>query len=68
MLGRYHLPLALLQSLRLDRRYSAIDETKLKVKGSIVYVWTAIDVDSQVTSMRHYMADLFINALIFIKH
>ncbi len=44
MLRRYHQLLELLEPK--VRRCIAIDETKLKVKGSIAYVWAAIDVDN----------------------
>ena len=54
-----------------ERRYSgciAVDETKLKVKGGVVYVWSAVDVDSgELLALEASYGRSCLNAFEFLK-
>jgi len=50
------------------RRCIAIDETKLRVKKSYVYVWSAVDVDSkELLALEASYGRSSLNALAFLK-
>ncbi|MEM1583617.1 MAG: DDE-type integrase/transposase/recombinase [Nitrososphaerota archaeon] len=50
------------------RRCIAIDETKLKVKKTVVYVWSAVDVDSgELLALEASYCRSCLNALKFIR-
>ncbi|MCL7402121.1 MAG: DDE-type integrase/transposase/recombinase [Thaumarchaeota archaeon] len=50
------------------RRCIAVDETKLCVKKSHVYVWSAVDVDSkELLALEASYGRSSLNALIFLK-
>ncbi|MEM4384302.1 MAG: DDE-type integrase/transposase/recombinase [Candidatus Caldarchaeum sp.] len=50
------------------RRCIAVDETKLKVKGAIIYVWSAVDVGSgELSALDASYSRSCLNALLFIK-
>ncbi|MEM1560367.1 MAG: DDE-type integrase/transposase/recombinase [Nitrososphaerota archaeon] len=50
------------------RRCIAIDKTELKVKGSIVYVWSAVDVDSrELLALEASYCRSCLNTIKFIK-
>ncbi|MEM1559977.1 MAG: DDE-type integrase/transposase/recombinase [Nitrososphaerota archaeon] len=50
------------------RRCIAVDETKLKVKGVIVYVWSAVDVDSgELLTLEASYCRSCLNTLLFLK-
>jgi len=50
------------------RRCIAIDETKLKVKKTVVYVWSAVDVDSsELLVLEASYGRSCLNKLKFIK-
>jgi len=50
------------------RRCIAMDETKLSVKKSHVYVWSAVDVDSkELLALEASYGRSSLNALIFLK-
>jgi transposase-like protein len=50
------------------RRCIAVDETKLKVKGAVVYVWSAVDIDSgELLALEASYGKSCLNALIFLK-
>jgi transposase-like protein len=50
------------------RRCIAVDETKLRVKKSYVYVWSAVDVDSkELLALEASYGRSCLNAFIFLK-
>jgi len=50
------------------RRCIAVDETKLRVKKSYVYVWSAVDVDSkELLALEASYGRSSLNALTFLK-
>jgi transposase-like protein len=50
------------------RRCIAVDETKLRVKKSYVYVWSAVDVDSrELLALEASYGRSSLNALAFLK-
>jgi transposase-like protein len=50
------------------RRCIAVDETKLRVKKSYVYVWSAVDVDSrELLALEGSYGRSSLNALTFLK-
>jgi putative transposase len=50
------------------RRFIAVDETKLSVKGVYVYVWSAVDVDSrELLALEASYCRSSLNALAFLK-
>jgi transposase-like protein len=50
------------------RRCIAVDETKLRVKKSYVYVWSAVDVDSkELLALEASYGRSCLNALAFLK-
>jgi transposase-like protein len=50
------------------RRCIAVDETKLRVKKSYVYVWSAVDVDSkELLALEESYGRSSLNALSFLK-
>jgi transposase-like protein len=50
------------------RRCIAVDETKLRVKKSYVYVWSAVDVDSkELLALEASYGRSSLNALSFLK-
>jgi transposase-like protein len=50
------------------RRCIAVDETKLRVKKSYVYVWSAVDVDSkELLALESSYGRSSLNALAFLK-
>jgi putative transposase len=50
------------------RRCIAVDETKLRVKKSYVYVWSAVDVDSrELLALEASYGRSSLNALALIK-
>jgi transposase-like protein len=45
-----------------------VDETKLKVKGAVVHVWSAVDVDSgELLALEASYGRSCLNALNFLK-
>jgi hypothetical protein len=50
------------------RRCIAVDETKLRVKKSYVYIWSAVDVDSrELLALEASYGRSSLNALSFLK-
>jgi putative transposase len=50
------------------RRCIAVDETKLRVKKSYVYIWSAVDVDSrELLALEASYGRSSLNALAFLK-
>jgi transposase-like protein len=50
------------------RRCIAVDETKLRVKKSYVYIWSAVDVDSkELLALEASYGRSCLNALAFLK-
>ena len=50
------------------RRCIAVDETKLRVKKSYVYIWSAVDVDSrELLALETSYSRSSLNALTFLK-
>jgi transposase-like protein len=50
------------------RRCIAVDETKLRVKKSYVYIWSAVDVDSKkLLALEASYGRSSLNALAFLK-
>ena len=50
------------------RRCIAVDETKLRVKKSYVYIWSAVDVDSkELLALETSYGRSSLNALAFLK-
>jgi putative transposase len=50
------------------RRCIAVDETKLRVKKSYVYIWSAVDVDSrELLALEASYGRSCLNALSFLK-
>ncbi|MEM2178746.1 MAG: DDE-type integrase/transposase/recombinase [Candidatus Methanomethylicaceae archaeon] len=51
-----------------ERRCIAIDETKLKIKKKIVYIWSAIDINSkEILVLEARYGRSCIDALIFLR-